>query len=213
MASPQTAQSGFGIGALSVMTNPTLRNYRIPTYADAPRTEVILVESTDSAGPMRSKGIAEMCINPVAPAIANAVRDLNLTIGAKQTTILFRLAVEHDDVVRSSLVDGDDDSGASLLQVLSHFHTLVVSPDGAVCPSAAKPPIAARTRIRGLVLRALTIDEYARLILSLSHSDCSCGQHQKSSPFHDARPPAIVTVPIAVIGRQLPKSGSVFLGK
>ncbi|MBW0014871.1 molybdopterin-dependent oxidoreductase [Mycobacterium sp.] len=58
-----------------VMTNPTLRNYRIPTYADTPRTEVILVESTDSAGPMRSKGIAEMCINPVAPAMANAVYD------------------------------------------------------------------------------------------------------------------------------------------
>ena len=52
-----------------VMTNPTLRNYRIPTYADAPRTEVILVDSTDSAGPMRSKGIAECCINPVAPAL------------------------------------------------------------------------------------------------------------------------------------------------
>jgi len=58
-----------------VMINPTLRNYRIPTYADAPRTEVILVNSTDSAGPMRSKGIAEMCINPVAPAMANAVHD------------------------------------------------------------------------------------------------------------------------------------------
>jgi CO/xanthine dehydrogenase Mo-binding subunit len=58
-----------------VMTNPTLRNYRIPTYADAPRTEVILVDSSDSAGPMRSKGIAESCINPVAPALANAVYD------------------------------------------------------------------------------------------------------------------------------------------
>jgi putative selenate reductase molybdopterin-binding subunit len=58
-----------------VMTNPTLRNYRIPTYADAPRTEVILVDSTDSAGPMRSKGIGESCINPVAPAMANAVYD------------------------------------------------------------------------------------------------------------------------------------------
>lgn len=58
-----------------VMTNPSLRNYRIPTYADAPRTEVILVDSTDSAGPMRSKGIAEMCINPVAPALANALHD------------------------------------------------------------------------------------------------------------------------------------------
>ncbi len=58
-----------------VMTNPTLRNYRIPTFADAPRTAVILVGSTDSVGPMRSKGIAECCINPVAPALANAVHD------------------------------------------------------------------------------------------------------------------------------------------
>ncbi|MBF5001631.1 molybdopterin-dependent oxidoreductase [Nocardia sp. BSTN01] len=58
-----------------VVTNPTLRNYRIPTYADAPRTEVILVGSTDSAGPVRAKGIAESCVNPVAPALANAVQD------------------------------------------------------------------------------------------------------------------------------------------
>ena len=33
------------------MINPNLRNYRIPTYADIPRTEVILVESHDSVGP------------------------------------------------------------------------------------------------------------------------------------------------------------------
>jgi len=58
-----------------VMTNPNLRNYRIPTYADVPRTEVLLVDSTDSVGPMRSKGMAECCINPVAPALANAVAD------------------------------------------------------------------------------------------------------------------------------------------
>ena len=57
------------------MVNPSLRNYRIPTYADAPRTEVILVGSTDSAGPMRAKGMAECCINPVAPALANALYD------------------------------------------------------------------------------------------------------------------------------------------
>jgi CO/xanthine dehydrogenase Mo-binding subunit len=58
-----------------VMVNPNLRNYRIPTYADVPRTEVLLVESTDSVGPMRSKGMAECCINPVAPALANALED------------------------------------------------------------------------------------------------------------------------------------------
>ena len=65
----------FHVDANGVMTNPSLRNYRIPTYADAPRTEVLLVESTDSVGPMRAKGMAECCINPVAPALANAVGD------------------------------------------------------------------------------------------------------------------------------------------
>ncbi|MFJ7042517.1 molybdopterin-dependent oxidoreductase [Streptomyces sp. NPDC101112] len=58
-----------------VMVNPNLRNYRIPTYADIPRTEVLLVGSADSVGPLRSKGMAECCINPVAPALANAVHD------------------------------------------------------------------------------------------------------------------------------------------
>jgi putative selenate reductase molybdopterin-binding subunit len=63
----------FHVDANGVMTNANLRNYRIPTYADAPRTEVLLVDSTDSVGPMRAKGMAECCINPVAPALANAV--------------------------------------------------------------------------------------------------------------------------------------------
>ncbi|KUN06026.1 aldehyde oxidase [Streptomyces yokosukanensis] len=58
-----------------VMVNPNFRNYRIPTYADIPRTEVLLVGSADSVGPMRAKGMAECCINPVAPALANAVHD------------------------------------------------------------------------------------------------------------------------------------------
>ncbi|MBX7551311.1 molybdopterin-dependent oxidoreductase [Streptomyces sp. NPDC004232] len=58
-----------------VMTNPSLRNYRIPTYADVPRTEVLLVGSADSVGPLHAKGMAECCINPVAPALANAVHD------------------------------------------------------------------------------------------------------------------------------------------
>jgi hypothetical protein len=60
-----------------VMVNATLRTYRIPTFADVPRTKVILVDSSDSVGPMRAKGIAECCINPVAPALANALHDAN----------------------------------------------------------------------------------------------------------------------------------------
>ncbi|MEU9081243.1 molybdopterin cofactor-binding domain-containing protein [Streptomyces sp. NPDC048357] len=65
----------FQIDADGVMANPNLRNYRIPTYADVPRTDVLLVGSSDSVGAMRSKGMAECCINPVAPALANALRD------------------------------------------------------------------------------------------------------------------------------------------
>ena len=65
----------FHVDANGVMVNPNLRNYRIPTYADVPRTEVLLVDSNDSVGPMRSKGMAECCINPVAPALANALEN------------------------------------------------------------------------------------------------------------------------------------------
>jgi putative selenate reductase molybdopterin-binding subunit len=65
----------FHVDSSGVMVNPNLRNYRIPTYADVPRTEVLLVDSSDSVGPMRAKGMAECCINPVAPALANALEN------------------------------------------------------------------------------------------------------------------------------------------
>jgi putative selenate reductase molybdopterin-binding subunit len=65
----------FHVDDNGVMVNPSLRNYRIPTYADIPRTEVLLVDSSDSVGPMHSKGMAECCINPVAPALANALEN------------------------------------------------------------------------------------------------------------------------------------------
>ncbi|MEU0496827.1 molybdopterin cofactor-binding domain-containing protein [Mycobacterium sp. NPDC006124] len=65
----------FHVDDAGVMTNPSLRNYRIPTYADVPRTEILFVTSGDSVGPMKAKGMAECCINPVAPALANALQD------------------------------------------------------------------------------------------------------------------------------------------
>ncbi|MFC9789353.1 molybdopterin-dependent oxidoreductase [Rhodococcus sp. NPDC127528] len=65
----------FLVDDTGVVLNPNLRNYRIPTYADIPRTEVLLVDSSDSVGPMRAKGMAECCINPVAPALANALEN------------------------------------------------------------------------------------------------------------------------------------------
>jgi len=65
----------FRVDENGAMVNPNLRNYRIPTYADIPRTEVLVVESSDSVGPMGAKGIAESNVNPVAPALANALHD------------------------------------------------------------------------------------------------------------------------------------------
>ncbi|MGO4419934.1 xanthine dehydrogenase family protein molybdopterin-binding subunit, partial [Streptomyces sp. MCAF7] len=70
-----TLTENHHVDADGAMGNPNLRNYRIPTYADIPRTDVLLVDSADSFGPLRSKGIAECCINPVAPALANALHD------------------------------------------------------------------------------------------------------------------------------------------
>ena len=46
----------FHVDENGVMVNPNLRNYRIPTYADVPRTEVLLVDSDDSVGPMALEG-------------------------------------------------------------------------------------------------------------------------------------------------------------
>jgi CO/xanthine dehydrogenase Mo-binding subunit len=70
-----TLTENFHVDANGVMANPNFRNYRIPTYADIPRIDVLLVDSADSVGPMRAKGMAECCINPVAPALANALHD------------------------------------------------------------------------------------------------------------------------------------------
>jgi CO/xanthine dehydrogenase Mo-binding subunit len=55
------------------MVNPSLRNYRIPAFADVPPSEVFFAETYDRIGPLGAKSQGECAINPVAPAIANAV--------------------------------------------------------------------------------------------------------------------------------------------
>ena len=57
------------------MLNPALRNYRIPAFADVPRSEVYFADTYDTIGPLGAKSQGECAINPVAPAIANAVAD------------------------------------------------------------------------------------------------------------------------------------------
>jgi CO/xanthine dehydrogenase Mo-binding subunit len=55
------------------MVNPALRNYRIPAFADVPPSEVCFADTHDTIGPLGAKSQGECAINPIAPAIANAV--------------------------------------------------------------------------------------------------------------------------------------------
>jgi len=55
------------------MVNPQLRNYRIPAFADTPRTEIFFADTIDSIGPLGAKSQGECGINPVAPAVSNAL--------------------------------------------------------------------------------------------------------------------------------------------
>jgi len=55
------------------VVNPSLRNYRIPAFADVPASEVMFADTYDSIGPLGAKSQGECAINPVAPAIANAL--------------------------------------------------------------------------------------------------------------------------------------------
>ncbi|KQW46060.1 aldehyde oxidase [Nocardioides sp. Root1257] len=51
------------------------RHYRVPQIADVPPTEVLFADTYDELGPRGAKSMSEAPYNPVAPAIANAVRD------------------------------------------------------------------------------------------------------------------------------------------
>jgi probable selenate reductase molybdenum-binding subunit len=53
--------------------NPNLRTYRLPLAKDVPPIEVFFIEKADPYGPFGAKGVGEVVINCVAPAIVNAV--------------------------------------------------------------------------------------------------------------------------------------------
>jgi CO/xanthine dehydrogenase Mo-binding subunit/aerobic-type carbon monoxide dehydrogenase small subunit (CoxS/CutS family) len=57
------------------ITNPTFRGCRIPSFADIPHTEVFFADTFDTIGPLGAKSMSESPVNPVAPALANALRD------------------------------------------------------------------------------------------------------------------------------------------
>ncbi len=51
------------------------RNYHLPQFADVPITEVYFADTHDALGPLGAKSMSEAPYNPVAPALANAIRD------------------------------------------------------------------------------------------------------------------------------------------
>jgi CO/xanthine dehydrogenase Mo-binding subunit len=63
------------IDAEGRVTTTGFRQYHLPTYADVPRTEVRFATVDDPIGPLGAKSMSESPFNPVAPALANALRD------------------------------------------------------------------------------------------------------------------------------------------
>ncbi|AMM19306.1 aldehyde oxidase [Frondihabitans sp. PAMC 28766] len=61
-----------GAGAV---TTTAFRNYRFPKFSDLPVTEVHFAATHDELGPLGAKSMSEAPYNPVAPALANAIRD------------------------------------------------------------------------------------------------------------------------------------------
>ncbi|KJL47868.1 Xanthine dehydrogenase molybdenum-binding subunit [Microbacterium hydrocarbonoxydans] len=68
------------------VTSDILRQYHVPTFADVPRSEISFAKTSDVLGPLGAKSMSESPFNPVAPALAAAIRDAT---GIRMTTTPF----------------------------------------------------------------------------------------------------------------------------
>jgi CO/xanthine dehydrogenase Mo-binding subunit len=58
------------------LANPSLMDYKIPTFAELPETlQAFIIESNEPSGPFGAKSVGEIGINAVAAAIANGIAD------------------------------------------------------------------------------------------------------------------------------------------
>jgi putative selenate reductase molybdopterin-binding subunit len=55
------------------ITNASFADYKIPTMRDIPAAEPIIVEKAYASEPYGAKGVGEMSVFGIAPAIANAI--------------------------------------------------------------------------------------------------------------------------------------------
>ena len=74
--------TGFGLGVTEEfvtdggqVVNGNMGDYKLPTMADIPALETVLIQTGGGAGPYEAKAIGELANNATAAAIANAVAD------------------------------------------------------------------------------------------------------------------------------------------
>jgi len=84
-----------------------LRDYHLPQHGDVPRTEVLFADTADPHGPFGAKSMSESPYNPVAPAIANAIRDAT---GVRP----YRVPMTRDRLWRAFTLVGVDEAGVEV---------------------------------------------------------------------------------------------------
>jgi len=62
------------LGADGGVVTRSFRDYPLPAFADVPPTRVLFADTYDTLGPLGAKSMSESPFNPVAAAVANAVR-------------------------------------------------------------------------------------------------------------------------------------------
>jgi CO/xanthine dehydrogenase Mo-binding subunit len=60
-------------GGRGRMLNPSFSDYKIPVSVDMPRVYSVLIEEPHREGPYGAKGVGEITLVPVAPAVGNAI--------------------------------------------------------------------------------------------------------------------------------------------
>jgi CO/xanthine dehydrogenase Mo-binding subunit len=104
------------IDGAGVVTTRALREYHVPVLADLPRTEVLFAAGRPAAGapdrfgPHGARPMSEAPFNPVAPALANAVRDAT---GVRFTALPLRRDVVYDGLCAAGKTPGPVAAGNS----------------------------------------------------------------------------------------------------
>ena len=93
--------TGFGLGVTEEfitddgqVLNGSMADYKLPTIADIPILDTVLIQAKGGTGPYEAKAIGELANNATAAAIANAVAD---AVGCR----IFELPITADRVYQA----------------------------------------------------------------------------------------------------------------